>query len=216
MIAALAQAVGATSMLERLQDVLGADVSRETFEKLQCYLALLRDENQRQNLVSTATIELAWDRHILDSAQLIRHEPFAGASWVDIGSGAGLPGVVIACLVDGPVTLIEPRRLRAEFLHKACESLGLNVAVFPGKAERAVGEYDVITARAVASLARLLEISQHLSTGKSLWVLPKGRSAQSELAEARRTWQGRFHVEPSVTDAESFIVVGAGVRAKTR
>jgi 16S rRNA (guanine527-N7)-methyltransferase len=112
--------------------------------------------------------------------------------------------------------LIEPRRLRAEFLHKLCESLRLNATVFAGKAERAEGKYDVITARAVAPLAKLLEISQHLSTGKSLWVLPKGRSAQSELAEAQRTWQGRFHVEPSVTDADSFIVVGTGVRAKRR
>jgi 16S rRNA (guanine527-N7)-methyltransferase len=127
-----------------------------------------------------------------------------------------LPGIVVACLVNGPVTLIEPRRLRAEFLHKVCESLGLDTRVLAGKAERAEGEFDVITGRAVAPLARFLEISSHLSTGKSLWVLPKGRTAQTELAEAERTWQGRFHVEPSVTDAESFIVVGTGVRAKRR
>jgi 16S rRNA (guanine527-N7)-methyltransferase len=144
----------------------------------------------------------------------VRFEPHAGASWVDIGSGAGLPGIVIACLVQGPVTLIEPRRLRAEFLHKACESLRLNASVFAGKAERAQGQYDVITARALANLAELLRISQHLSTIKSLWVLPKGRSAHVELAEARRSWQGAFHVERSVTDGESLIVVGTGVRAR--
>ena len=201
-------------MIEALAQAARRTVSRETFEKIEQYVALLKEENQRQNLVSAATLEQVWDRHILDSAQLVRHEPLAGASWVDIGSGAGLPGIVIACLVEGPVTLIEPRRLRAEFLHKVCESLCLNVSVFAGRAERAEGRFDVITARAVAPLARLLEISQHLSTGKSLWVLPKGRSSQSELAEASRTWQGRFHVEPSVTDAESFIVVGRGVRAK--
>lgn len=203
-------------MIEALARAAQRDVSRETFEKLQGYVALLMEENHRQNLVSAATLEHVWNRHILDSAQLSRHEPFVGASWVDIGSGAGLPGIVIACLVDGPVTLIEPRRLRADFLHKACESLHLNASIFAGKAERAEGRYDVITARAVAPLSKLLEISQHLSTGESLWVLPKGRSAQSELAEAQRTWQGRFHVEPSVTDAESFIVVGTGVRAKKR
>ena len=203
-------------MIDALARAAQRDVSRETFEKLEQYVTLLREENRRQNLVSAATLEHVWDRHILDSAQLIQHEPFAGASWVDIGSGAGLPGIVIACLVDGQVTLIEPRRLRADFLHKICESLRLNAIVFAGKAERAQGKYDVITARAVAPLEKLLEISQHLSTGKSLWVLPKGRSAQSELAEAQRTWQGRFHMEPSVTDAESFIVVGTGVRAKRR
>jgi 16S rRNA (guanine527-N7)-methyltransferase len=122
--------------------------------------------------------------------------------------------VVVACLVSGPVTLIEPRRLRAHFLHKVAESLGLNVSIFCGKAERASGSFDVITARAVSDLSTLLKISAHLSTRKTVWVLPKGRSAESELAEARRTWQGVFHVEQSVTDAGSWIVVGTGVRAK--
>ena len=89
-------------------------------------------------------------------------------------------------------------------------STGLGV----GRAQRERSSYDVITARAVASLSHLLEISHHLSTGKTVWALPKGRSAQSELAEARRAWQGRFHVERSVTDADSYIVVATGVRAK--
>ena len=76
------------------------------------------------------------------------------------------------------------------------------------------GDYDVITARAVARLGRLLEISQHLSTRKTVWALPKGQGALEELAEARRTWQGAFHVEQSVTDGESSIIVATGVRAK--
>ena len=99
-------------------------------------------------------------------------------------------------------------------LHKLCESLAPNASVFPGKAERAGGKYDVITARAVARLDHVLEISSHLSTTKSRWVLPKGRSALAELAEARQSWQGAFHVEQSVTDADSHIVIGTGVRAK--
>src|SRR5207237_9761240 len=102
--------------------------------------------------------------------------------------------------VDGPVTLIEPRRLRAEFLHKLSESLRLDASVFPGRAERAAGKYDVITARAVADMARLLNISAHLSTSKTVWAIPKRRSALAELAEAQRSWQGTFHVEHSVTD----------------
>jgi 16S rRNA (guanine527-N7)-methyltransferase len=165
----------------------------------------------RQNLVAASTFDHLWDRHILDSAQLVRFEPRAGASWVDIGSGAGLPGIVIACVVEGPVTLIEPRRLRADFLHKVCESLRIDAGVFHGKAERAQGKYDVITARAVANLAKILKISAHLSTRKTVWALPKGRSADAELAEARQAWQGRFHVEQSVTDADSRIVVATGV-----
>ena len=201
-------------MIERLEQVADRPVSRETLEKLEAYVALLREENGRQNLVSAATLDQAWERHIFDSAQLVRYEPCPGAAWVDVGSGAGLPGIVIACLVEGPVTFIEPRRLRAEFLHKACESLQLRASVLCARAERIEGSFDVITARAVAALVQILKISAHLSTRKTVWALPKGRSASAELAEAKRTWQGAFHVEQSVTDAESFIVVATGVRAK--
>ena len=201
-------------MIECLAEVAQRDVSRETLERLEAYAALLKEEAKRQNLVSAATLDHLWERHILDSAQLVRFEPHGGARWVDIGSGAGLPGIVIACLVSGPVTLIEPRRLRAQFLHKVGESLSLDVDVIATKVERTQGEYDVITARAVTNLAHLLEISAHLSTRKTVWALPKGRSAERELVEAQRTWQGVFHVEQSVTDGESFIVVATGVRAK--
>ena len=201
-------------MIDRLAEVARRDVSRETVEKLEAYAALLREEAQRQNLVSSSTLDQLWDRHIVDSAQLVRLEPHPGASWVDIGSGAGLPGIVIACLVEGPVTLIEPRRLRADFLHRVCESLRISATVVAAKVERAEGSYDVLTARAVANLMQLLKISAHLSTRKSLWVLPKGRSAEAELAEAQHSWQGEFHVEQSVTDADSQIVVATGVRAR--
>ena len=201
-------------MIDRLSAAAGRDVSRETFEKLEAYAAKLAAESKRQNLISAASLGDLWERHIVDSAQLVRLEPHAGSSWADIGSGAGLPGIVIACLCSGPVTLIEPRRLRAEFLHKLVESLDLNGRVFCGKVERAGGEYEVITARAVAPLAKLLEISAHLSTRNTVWALPKGRVAERELAEARQAWQGTFHVEQSVTDAGSKIVVATGVRAK--
>ena len=201
-------------MIDRLSQVAERPVSRETLEKLEAYAAMLREECTRQNLVSASTLDRLWDRHILDSAQLVRYEPCAGASWVDIGSGAGLPGIVIACLVAGRVTLIEPRRLRAEFLHNVCESLRLNANLVYAKAERAEGAYEAITARAVAKLSQLLKISAHLSTGNTVWALPKGRSAAAELAEARQSWQGVFHVEHSVTDADSFIVVATGVKAK--
>jgi 16S rRNA (guanine527-N7)-methyltransferase len=201
-------------VIVRLAEVARRDVSRETLDKLEAYAGLLRDENQRQNLISASTLDQLWERHILDSAQLVRFEPHAGASWVDIGSGAGLPGIVIACLVRGSVTLVEPRRLRADFLHRVSESLQLNTIVALGKADRAGGKYDVIAARAVANLSQLLEISAHLSTRKTTWVLPKGRTAEQELAEAQQAWQGVFHVERSVTDPDSRTVVVTGVRSK--
>jgi len=201
-------------VIERLRQVSRRDVSRETFEKLEAYAALLTEENAKQNLVSASTIGDLWNRHILDSAQLARFEAKPGARWLDIGSGAGLPGIVIACLVDGPVTMVEPRHLRADFLHKVCESLRLDATVLQTKVEHLEGNYDVITARAVARLADLLKISAQLSTRNTVWALPKGRAAVRELVEARQTWQGAFHVEQSVTDPESFIVVGTRVKAK--
>ena len=201
-------------MIEQLERVAERPVSRETLEKLERYVVLLREESSRQNLVSAATLDHVWDRHILDSAQLVRYAPAPGASWLDIGSGAGLPGIVVACLTLGPITLVEPRRLRAEFLHKVCESLQLNAAVLCSKAERVGGTFDVITARAVAALPQLLKISAHLSTRKTVWALPKGRSAKAELAEASRNWHFDAREEPSCTDPQSTILLLSRVGAK--
>ena len=203
-------------MIDALERAVGRPVSRETLDRLDLYAALLREGNERQNLVAAATLGSLWERHILDSAQLARFEPRPGSSWVDIGSGAGLPGVVLACLIGGPVTLVEPRRLRSEFLQTVVLELGLSATVICAKAERVAGSFDVITGRAVASLSKFIDLSSHLSTKNTVWVLPKGRNAQSELAEAERTWQGVFHVEQSVTDADSRIIVGTGVRARKR
>ena len=205
-------------MIDRISAASQRTVSRETFNRLERYVELLRQEASRQNLISRTTLDALWERHVLDSAQLARFEPQAGASWADVGSGAGLPGIVIACLVEGTVALIEPRRLRAGFLQTVIDDLGLGcrVTVQPVRAERGVGIFDVISARAVTRLSKLLEISHHLSTGKTVWALPKGRGALEELAEAKQAWQGMFHVERSVTDDESYIVVGTGVRVKPR
>lgn len=201
-------------MIDLLAEAANRHVSRETFEKLGAFVALLREENGRQNLISGSTVDQLWDRHIVDSAQLLRFEPRREASWVDIGSGPGLPGIVIACMVDGPVTLIEPRRLRVDFLHRVSDSLRLGVKIVQGRAERSEGKFDVITGRAVAKLDQFLKISAHLSTRNTVWALPKGRNAAAELAQAQQSWQGVFHVEQSVTDADSYIVVATGVRVK--
>lgn len=203
-------------MIDSLEQAAERPVSRETFERLRAYVERLKTESTRQNLVSSLSLGHIWERHILDSAQLVRFEPHAGASWVDVGSGAGLPGVVIACLVEGHVTLVEPRRLRVEFLRDTVSALNLAAEVECGRIEGIAGRFDVITGRAVAPLPKFIAMSHHLSTEKTVWALPKGRSAQSELAEAERAWQGMFHVEQSVTDADSQIVVGTGVRAKTK
>ena len=114
------------------------------------------------------------------------------------------------------MTLIEPRRLRAEFIHRVVESLQLKSTTVSSKVERVEGSFDVITARAVANLSKLFEISAHLSTTNTVWAFPKGTRAQEELSEAQRAWQGVFHVEQSVTDPDSQIVVATGVRARSK
>jgi 16S rRNA (guanine527-N7)-methyltransferase len=189
-------------------------VSRETADKLDAFVALLKDESERQNLVSRSSLEAIWTRHIEDSLQLLDHAP-KKASWLDIGSGPGLPGMVLAIAGVREITLVEPRRLRTEFLDRCRSALGLNgVTIVTGKAEQLQGQFDVITARAVASMERLFAIGQPLLAQGGRWVLPKGRSAAKELEEARATWQGDFQLEPSRTDPEARIVIAQRVRRR--
>ena len=203
-------------LIERLSEVSGRDVSRETLAHLAAYVRLLTDAAAQQNLVAPSTLETVWERHILDSAQLVRLAPQDGV-WADIGSGAGLPGMVLGILSSNPIRLIEPRRLRADFLSETAEALGLtNVSVDCARVERVRGQFDVITARAVAQLDRFLAMAHHLSNSGTVWVLPKGKNAQSELAQARLNWHCDVSVEQSRTDPESQILVLTRVGAKKK
>ena len=205
-------------MIEALERVAGRPVSRETFALLEAYVERLKAANRTQNLVAASTMDAIWERHIFDSAQLARFEPRAGASWIDIGSGAGLPGIVIAALTEGAMVLVEPRRLRADFLSECVDALGLSnrVTVLSEKIEKATGKFDVITARAVAPLGRLLGMAHHLAQSGTVWALPKGRNANSELAEARRSWQCDAESEMSCTDPDARILVLRRVGAKSK
>lgn len=200
-------------MIERISHVAGRDVSRETFLKLTEYVDLLLTEADRQNLISPTTRADVWERHIVDGAQLVSLS--RQGSWCDVGSGAGLPGMVVAILVGEEVTLIEPRRLRAEFLVSTAKKLGLNnVIVECSKAEKVVGAFDNITARAVAALDKLLGITCHLAHNETKWLLPKGQKAESELEEARRNWQGEFSLVESATNPDASIIVASQVRPR--
>ncbi|TMJ20395.1 MAG: 16S rRNA (guanine(527)-N(7))-methyltransferase RsmG [Alphaproteobacteria bacterium] len=191
------------------------DVPRETMARLDRFAALVREENERQNLVARASVGHMWLRHIADSAQLLRFVPARDSTWLDLGTGAGFPGMIAALLHQGPVTLVEERRLRAGFLSRTAEALGVRVEVVAAKAERiAPRPFDVISARAFAPLGRLLELGTGFSTNKSIWLLPKGINAESELAALDPSWQGSFRLEPSVTDADAQIIIAEGVRRK--
>ncbi|WBO22575.1 16S rRNA (guanine(527)-N(7))-methyltransferase RsmG [Sphingomonas abietis] len=192
-----------------------ADVPRETQERIAALKALVVEENGRQNLISAATIEAFEERHIADSLQLLALLP--GGPMLDIGSGGGFPGLVLACTSTRVVHLVEPRSKRAAFLQSAADALGIagHVHVHAKKVERVeLPPVAAITARAVANLDTLFTIALHLSDENTRWVLPKGQSAASELAEARRTWQGEFRLISSVTDAQAAIVIAEGVRRR--
>lgn len=200
-------------MIERLKQVSGRGVSRETYGKLEAFAALLGEESSKQNLIAASTIGHLWERHLIDSAQLLRLG--RAGSWVDIGSGAGLPGIVIAILTSDPVALVEPRRLRAEFLSTVKTRLALDsVTVIHGKANVVRAKFDNITARAVGPAIELLTMTNHLSHSKTVWVLPKGRSAQKELDDVRAAWQGAFRLEPSLTDEAASILLATGVKPR--
>lgn len=190
-----------------------ADVPHETVQRLERFAGLVVAENARQNLISAATVPNLWGRHIVDSLQLARLAP-EGGRWLDLGSGAGFPGIVIA--IGGRyITLVESRTMRAAFLAQAVAELGLaaHVAIYGGRLERMPTEhFAVITARAFAPLDRLFGMAHRFSTAQTRWLLPKGRGAAAELAAARASWQGSFDIVPSVTDPESGIIVASDVR----
>jgi len=187
------------------------DVPRGTL--LQAFIGLVTAESRHQNLVSANSLAAIWPRHIVDSAQLIPLAAEHPGLWTDIGSGAGFPGMVIAILTDRIVTLIEPRRKRAAFLTDAVMALGLGdrVTILARRAEVCTGTAAVLSARAVSPIPELLASAVHLSTTKTLWLLPKGARALEEVEAARQTWHGMFHVEHSVTEPTSLIITAKGV-----
>lgn len=195
------------------------DVPRETIARLDAFAELLRAENDRQNLVSRGSLESLWERHILDSAQLVRFAPAAAERWLDLGTGAGFPGLLVPLFHPTEVTLVESRRLRAEFLRSAASILDIidRVEIVCARLEAVpTRPFDVISARAFAPLPRLLTLAERFSTPGTVWILPKGRNAKSELDAARSSWQGDFRLEPSLTDADAGIIVASGVQSRKR
>jgi len=195
------------------------DVSRETWDRMERYVAILLSAMDEQNLIAASTRPHIWARHIVDSAQLLLHTNSAGeGEWLDLGSGAGLPGIVIACLSDRPVVMVESRRKRIDFLNHVIDDLGLDASLFGGRVEvlQDVRPGAVISARAFAPLPKLLATSAHLSDAETLWLLPKGKNWQNELETTRQAWQGAFHVERSITDPDSAIIVARAVKRRGR
>ena len=185
-------------------------------ERIELYAAMLLEENQRQNLISKPSQEHLWQRHLADSAQLLEHVPRetyaqgAPGPWLDLGTGPGLPGLVIAMLCPQiPTVLVESRARRVEFLSSCVERIGLTNCTVMGKRLESVEPFDswVISARAFAPLEKLLRLSSPFSTMATRFLLPKGRSAEHELAATKPSIRTMFHVKHSLTDAEAGIIV---------
>ncbi|MDB5678196.1 16S rRNA (guanine(527)-N(7))-methyltransferase RsmG [Sphingomonas bacterium] len=182
--------------------------------RLERLATIVTTEAERQNLVARSTLDTIWARHIVDSLQLVALGP--EGVWIDVGSGAGFPGLAVAAVEPArEMILIEPRRLRADYLRDAAVTLGLKeVTVIAARVESVRDKAKVISARAVSRIDSLFVSAAQCANNETIWLLPKGKSADEEVAEARRTWHGVFHVEQSITNPDSAIVVARGVRRR--
>jgi 16S rRNA (guanine527-N7)-methyltransferase len=183
------------------------DVSRETSARLEAYVALLRSWNQRINLVSPATLDDVWRRHILDSAQLYGLLPAGARTLVDLGSGAGLPGLILAILGVAEMHLIEADNRKCAFLREAARVTGAAIVLHAQRIET-VAEFaaDVVTARAYAPLPRLLDHARRFIAPHSILLLLKGKAVGEELTEARKAWKMRETLIQSVSDPSGAIL----------
>lgn len=193
------------------------NVSRETMEKLDNYEALLRDWQTRMNLVGPSTLSQIWDRHFADSAQLL---PVAGLGrgWLDIGAGAGFPGLVLALLdPTARITLVESIAKKCRFLNEVTEQLGLiDRAVVENRRIETLPpqRFDVITARALASLDQLFDWGLPYAGSGTRWLLPKGVRAAEEIEAATRRFTFDHQLVASLTDPDARIVVVTGVKRR--
>jgi len=198
--------------------IAGLDVSRETFAALEDFATLVRRWNPAVNLVSKASLAHLHDRHMADSAQLYSIAPAAARQWVDLGSGGGFPGLVIAILAKGRnadlrITLVESDARKATFLRQAAQALNLQVTVLNERIESIppLGA-DVVSARALAPLADLLAFAEHHLDPSGVAIFPKGARFAEELTEARNLWDFEVDSHPSLSEPGSAVLVIRKIR----
>ncbi len=198
-------------------------VSRETAERLDRFVALLLDYQQRMNLIARSTEPIVWTRHIADSLQLLTLAPEA-LVWVDLGAGAGFPGVVLAgALADTPgarVHLVESSTKKAAFLREAVQQTGAAAEIHAERIEsfvdHAPARIDAVTARAVAPLGELLTLAYPLLKKGARGVFPKGQDVDAELTEAAKCWNIKPTLATSRTDPRARIIILDGIEAKAK
>jgi 16S rRNA (guanine527-N7)-methyltransferase len=198
------------------------DVSRETTARLDRFVELLLTWQRTTNLISPSTVPRLWTRHIADSLQLLDLAPDARV-WVDLGSGAGFPGLVIACALAGRprtvVHLVESNAKKAAFLREAQRVTGAPAVVHALRIENFVDSFreraDAVTARALTSLKKLYDQSAPLLGPETLGLFPKGQDVEAELTEAAKCWNiSKLTLVPSRTDRSGRIVVVQGLERR--
>lgn len=194
------------------------NVSRETMARLEVYHALLGKWTSKINLISKASYADAWTRHFADSAQLWALRSEAAASWMDLGSGGGFPGLVVAIIAAGEapemkVTLVESDQRKSAFLATVARECGLATAIISERIEAVTAKAEVISARALAPLPDLLAFSEKARLPGGICLFPKGETVHKEIADASRQWRFDYRVHPSRTDERAAIVeIGAFAR----
>lgn len=192
-------------------------VKQEALDELAQFHTLLSERNEVMNLVGPATLPHYWSRHVLDSAQLLNHAPTA-RRWADLGAGAGFPGVVLAILLkhmtEGPahVYLVDSLQKRCRFLSEIVQKFQLPATVINERAEKISLDVDVVTARAMAPLPKLLGFAENFfNKGAEGWFL-KGENIETELTEARKQWRFEANSFTSLSDERGRVVHIRSVR----
>jgi 16S rRNA (guanine527-N7)-methyltransferase len=206
---------------ESFQSAFG--ISRETLDRLTTYAQLLGRWQKTINLVAPSTLGDVWHRHFADSAQLWQFRPENARAWLDIGSGAGFPGLVLAILgAESGAThhiLVESDTRKAAFLREVVRTTGITVDILCMRIENAetrakVKAVDCLTARALAPLPRLLEMSAPYFSSSTLGLFLKGRDAAAEIEQAAQSWQFESELRPSITDVEARVLLLKALKPK--
>lgn len=193
-----------------------AHVSRETIARLKLYASMLEDWNSRQNLVSQGSLKTMWARHFWDSAQLTEYIPASALSLVDLGSGAGFPGLVLAELLRARalrIVLYESTEKKRDFLNAVARRLGLQVYIRAGRIEDAGPEsFDIVTARACAPLPKLLDYAQSFWGAGTIGLFLKGQNLGAELTPAYKYWTMNVIEHPSRSSSSGTVLEIRGLK----
>jgi len=192
------------------------NVSRETLERLDLYAERLIKWNRAINLVAKPTLKDIWVRHFLDSAQLLDYMPATARTWIDLGSGAGFPGLVIAILrPDISVTLVESDRRKSVFLTETARACEADVTVLANRVENIDIKADIVSARALASLTNLLKMAEKIVTKDGLALFLKGEQVENELTEANQVWHISATQHASRADNSGTVLEVTGFHRRT-